>query len=268
VPGGGGDDVVAHGLQVAEGRAVHLAVGDHAGEVVAGLDPAVLGDAVEVHHEVHDHGLDGVDAVGVPAHLLAGPVDVRVGAAEQLLGQLEHARLVRFRHADHLHDDVQGIEEGHVPGEVAAVAVLGHAVDEAPGDLADPLLQLAQVLRHEPALGQAPVGHVVGVVHLDQGADEVGAAAHHLAHLPVGLDGGQGRRPVAIVEQLVLPLDLQDVGVAGDHPEGIEAFRLGLRQRGFPAQVGEGVVDPLAVGIGAGVDNGQGDVLGDHGAAP
>ena len=141
--------------------------------------------------------------------------------------------------------------------------MLGHAVDDALGDLADAILQAAQLLRQEDALGQAAVAEVVGIIHLDQGADLVGRAAGQLAHPAVGLDRGQGRRAIAVVEQLVLAFDLLDVGVAGDRPEWIKALRLDLGQRRLAAQPGESRVDLAAIGVGPGVDDGLNDVRGD-----
>ena len=90
-----------------------------------------------------------------------------------------------------------------------------HPVDVVAGDLADAVLQLADVLRQEPGLGQHPVFRVVRRIHLHQGAQQVRAAAGHRAHVRVALDGGEGGRHVAGVEQVVLAGDLQDVGVLG-----------------------------------------------------
>ena len=272
MPRGRDDDVIADGLELAEGVAVDLAVGDDGGDVVPWALAAVFGDGVEVGHEVDDHGLQaGQRRIGA-LDLLAVPVQVRILRAKQLLRQLQHAVLVLFRHAQHLHHHVQGIEERHVPGEVALVPQRRHAVDKAAGDLADAGLELAQVLRHEPGLGQAPVVHVVGVVHLDEGADQVRAAAGHLLDLLAALDGGEGREGVAVVEQLVVPLDLQNVRMARHDPERIAAVRLGDAERHLLAQPRKGGVDPRPVRIGLRVHDLGGDVLGnvrgDHVAHP
>jgi hypothetical protein len=87
-------------------------------------------------------------------------------------------------------------------------------------------------------------------------------ATHHLADLAVGLDGGQDGRPVAVVEELVLELDLADVGLPGDDPERIEAFGLGDVERRLGAQTGEGFVDRSTRSIGFGVNDGGGDIGG------
>ena len=50
---------------------------------------------------------------------------------------------------------------------------------------------------------------------------------------------GERRRPVAVVEEIVLPLDGLDVGVAGHDPEGIAAFGLGHGERHLAAQARE-----------------------------
>jgi hypothetical protein len=60
----------------------------------------------EIHEEVGDHALDGGQRLrplhGARVALVA--IQVRVLGPEQLLGQLEHARLVLGRHAEDLHD--------------------------------------------------------------------------------------------------------------------------------------------------------------------
>ena len=120
VAGRGGDDVVGQGLQHAQRRAVDLGVGQDGGQVFPGQLAAVLAHLGEVGHQFAHRGLDAGQPLVQVRAAVAG--EVRVGGAEQLLCQLQHQRLVRLRHADHLHDHMQGIEEGHIAGEVAFAA--------------------------------------------------------------------------------------------------------------------------------------------------
>ena len=79
----------------------------------------------------------------------------------------------------------------------------------------------------------------------------------------VGLLADDGGGLVAGVEQRVLAADLQDVGVAGHHPEGVEALGLRAPPSGLVgAQPGVGLVD-ARVGIGRGIDQRRGEVVGD-----
>ena len=109
---------------------------------------------------------------------------------------------------------------------------------------------------------QAAVLHVVRIIHLDEGAQQVRRTAHHLADFLVRLDIGQRRGAVFIVEEVVLLLDVLDVGMFADHPERVEAFDLGDVQRRILAQPGKGLVRTVPVGIGLRVDNGFGDMGG------
>lgn len=52
------------------------------------------------------------------------------------------------------------------------------------------------------------------------------------------------------MEQVVLALDIEDIGMAGDDPEGIETLDLGYVQRRVLAQPGKGIMRSIPVGIG------------------
>ena len=94
---------------------------------------------------------------------------------------------------------------------------------------------------------------MIGRIHLHEAADQMRAAAHHRAHRGVcGLvcnDGGL----VAVVEQRILAADLQDVGMLGRHPEGVETLDLGQPKGIVGAKPGIGVVN-TAVRIGGRVN--------------
>jgi hypothetical protein len=77
-----------------------------------------------------------------------------IRSAEELLRELQHAGLVFLGHAHDAHDDVQRVVQSHFPDEVAATAGGRHPRYGGLGDDPDLVFQPAQVLRHEPALGQ------------------------------------------------------------------------------------------------------------------
>ena len=223
----------------------------------------VVGDLFEIHEEVGDHALQVADAA-VAGHdgLATRAVELRVGGAEEFLGQLEHPRLVRRRHAQDLHDHPQRIGQRHVADEVALAAQGRHAVDVVPGDLADAALQPADVLGQEPGLGEDAVFRMVRGVHLHQGPQQVRTAAGHALDDLVALDRGEGGRPVPGVEQVVLTADLQDVGVLAHDPEGIDPLQLDPGQRRVGPQPAEGLVHRPVLGIGRGREHRARDVVG------
>ena len=95
------------------------------------------------------------------------------------------------------------------------------------------------------------------------------AAAGQLHHLLAALDIGDGRKGVAVVKEVVLALDLQNVGMTAGHPEGPKASRLGHRHRGVVPDPGKGVIHAFSVGIGLGIDDGVSDIERyRHGAFP
>ena len=97
--GRGDDHVVAHLLEVGDWCVVDAAVGDERREVVGGMRLALGGQLAEVAVEVHDH----VD------HLLGRQhraLQVGVFGAEQLLGELDHPRVVGLGQAEDRQDDL------------------------------------------------------------------------------------------------------------------------------------------------------------------
>ena len=203
VTGCGRDDVIADGVHHREWVAIDSCICNCRSKVVGGLSAARFGERREVDQKVLNH-CEEIGGVATALHFF-------VGRAEHLWGELEHAVVIGLGQTKNGQDHVERHLHAHVAGEVAAVALLGHPVDEAAGDLADPPFQRPQVLRQQRALGHAAIGEVVGIIHLHQRAHQVRRAAHHLADLLVGLDGGDDRGAVAVVEQLVLTLDLEAV---------------------------------------------------------
>ena len=99
-------------------------------------------------------------------------------------------------------------------------------------------------------------------IHLHQGPQKMRAAAHHFTHPLVHCLGRERRRPIAIVKERVLATDLQDILVAGRHPERVKALNLGLPERLILPQPRIGFVDS-AIGIGGGIGQQVGLVLRD-----
>ncbi len=67
---------------------------------------------------------------------------------------------------------MQRIVQRHFVDEVAFPAQFHHARDGLARAFADAFLEFLQVLRHEPALCQGAVFHVIGLVHLDKRVEE------------------------------------------------------------------------------------------------
>jgi hypothetical protein len=139
------------------------------------------------------------------------------------------------------------------------------------GDLADPSLEMANVLRQEPGLGQDPVLRVIGGIHLHEGPNQVRTAPCHLADGLVALDAGEGGGHVAGVEQVVLAADLENVGMLADDSEGKDPFQMGHAQGLVGAQPSESLVHRRILGVGLGCDHRASDILGNvdglaHGA--
>ena len=107
---------------------------------------------------------------------------------------------------------------------------------------------------------------MVGRVHLHQGAHQVRAAAGHGPDLVVSLDVDEGGGHFAGTEQVVLAADLQDVGVLGHDPEGMDPLQPRLAQGVVGAQPAVGVVRRRILGVGLGRDHRAGDVFGDFDA--
>jgi hypothetical protein len=207
VAGGRDDDVVADAGEVLEVR-----VGDRRGDVVRRPRPAVDGDLVEVGVEVHERGELCLLAVGA--------AEIGVLGAEELLRQLQHLRLVALRHSEHAHDDVQRVVERDVGGEVARAAELLHAVDVAARESGDCGLEvLPQARGAEPVVGDLPRRAVLVAVHVDERLD-VDARRRRACLDGVRLEDGAARVPEAVV----LLLDREDVGVARDGPERLDAL--------------------------------------------
>ena len=94
-----------------------------------------------------------------------------------------------------------GIVQGDLAHEVALAAELFHAVDGGAGQDADAVLELAQVLRHEPALGEGAVFHVVRLVHLHERVEQRAPGGAGGAALLDRLVRGEGGGVAPVGEQ-------------------------------------------------------------------
>jgi|GEM_PF-5347858 hypothetical protein len=258
--GGGDDHVVAGRIVLGHVVAADPRIRDHGREIGARLVAAVVGDGAEVRRKVLHHGLHHGGEL-LRGERLADPRGVGVLRTEQFLRQPQHAWLVGFRHAQDLHDHVQGIAKRDVGDEIARPAAGEHPRDGGARDFADTRLELAEVGGHEPALGQRAVFWMIRRVHLHQRAHQVGSAGD-LADALLDRARRQRGRPVGIVEQLVLAADDLNVRVSGHHPERIEPFGSRDAERVVGPQPAIGVVDPV-VGIGSRTDQRRRDVGGD-----
>ena len=102
------DRVVAGGFEIAERLSRHFAVCDRRREVGRRVRTPIGRHRREVHREIHQRIDERLGAVA------AAELDVLV--AEELLGKLQHARLVGAGYAEDAHDHAQRIVERNVAG--------------------------------------------------------------------------------------------------------------------------------------------------------
>ena len=258
MPGGNGDGVIADGFQHADRFAVHRALCDHGGQIIARIGTAILHHLAEISEEllhqredIHLRIAGGFRATEPLRENAAARHHVGILRAENLLRHLQHAAFVRLWQAQDHHDDTQRIPERDFIDEVAGAAKAGHVVDMRLGDGGDPRFQLFQVLRHEPCVGDAAQFHVQRVIQIDQRAKQVRVTRGAL-HPLFGLD----RRDIGAfpVDEAIIGLgNGDDVGMAGDRPERAETLGLGPVHRVIPAQRGVGIVDAF-IGKGGRID--------------
>ena len=172
---------------------------------------AVGGQLVEVPVEVRDD-LDRL----LGRHDVASQVGIL--GAEHLLGELDHPRVVGLGQSEDRQDDLQGVREGDVLVEVGFTAERLELVDGLTAELVEPVGQAPDARRLEPVVGELAVLGVVGLVHMDEGAD-LGAARGPHRELRVASED-RDRRVGEIVRP---PLDVEHCVVADDRPEGLVA---------------------------------------------
>ncbi len=111
VTGGGDDEIVRHRFDIGQRFAVDAGVGDRRREILGRMFAARRGHRVEV--------LEHVQQRRQLIPFGGAALELAVVAAEQLLGQLEHAREVGFREAQQRHDHVERVIHRDLLGEVA-----------------------------------------------------------------------------------------------------------------------------------------------------
>ena len=240
VPGAGRDHVVGQGVHVRQRFSVDLRVGDRRREVLGRRLAPRGGQRGEVVEEVHQHREHVLDVTAA--------LELLVVAAEHLLGELEHAREVRLRQAQQGEDHVERVVDRDLGHEIELGALLGHLVDPDLGELVAAGLELLQYRRPEPVGADLADVAVVRIVHVDQGP-QAGAGLQVPQQCVVGL-GDRQQRPGVVGEQVVLPLDVHDVGVLGDRPERPVVADVDPGHRSMRAQVSQRLVEPLLVGVG------------------
>ena len=254
------DDVVAQRLALADGLTVDQTVGDDRRDIVAGIGATVGGNGGEIG-VIFLHQLEQVDlrVAGADAQPRARRQRCRtrhhvgIGGAEDLLRHPQHPRLVGDRQAKDAHDDAQRVHQRDLGDEVAFAAERRHMIDMLPGDSGDGRFERLEVLRQEPAVGQLAQRHVLRVVEIDQGAEQVRVAAD--AERPVFDLGGREIGALAVGKAVVGLAHRDDIGVARNGPERAEPGGLSPVDGIVDAQPREHVVDAL-VGDAPGIDEG------------
>ncbi len=238
VAGRGDDDVVAERVHVRQRFAPHLRVGDDRRQVAGRVGPAVGGQLGEVVHEVEQdrHG----------CLVLHRPGHVGVFGPEELLGQLEHPRVVVLGQAEDGQDHVQREVDGDIVGEVTALAHGRHPVDRRAGQRVDAVLHALDVAGLEPVVDDVAVGLVLVTVHLDERLDR------RVGHV-VQPRFGHERRHRCVGEEVGVPLDLHHVRMRRQRPElGVSRHRH-LQDRRRVADLLRRRMPCDRIGIGGGV---------------
>lgn len=221
MPGRGDDHVIAIGLAVRDRRSVDCACGDHRGQIISRIGAPIRRDCCKISLEIRNNELQHLDRLFGTDNFRPRPVDLRIGRAEQLLGQHEHPGLILRGDPEYVHHDVERIIGRNILGEIAFAAHCQHFFDRVAGDLADACFDCAQVLRHEPALRQQPVFHVIGRIHLDKRADQMAIMVRRdgLDAASLQRRGRPGWGANGIGEERIVLADLKNVSVLRDGPE-------------------------------------------------
>ena len=129
VTGSRENDIIARHVAVAEMLAVDFCVRDHACDVIGRIGAFFCGQLGKIGFEVGDsadHQLHDL----LRRHIgHAGLVEIFILSAEHLLGEEQHALLVRFRHAQYLHHHVQRIGRGNQWHKIGFTACVDQPVD-------------------------------------------------------------------------------------------------------------------------------------------
>jgi hypothetical protein len=229
-----------HGLAVRE-----RGVGQHRGEVVAGLAPAVLQDPVQEGGGLAQEGQALLARVALA-------LELRVLDPEVLVGDAQDEVLVLARDAQHLGDHAQGLAGGDAVHELAlALAVAGQLVEDLGGDGLEARLQALDGPRGEPPGDELAVVAVLRRVHVDQHAQRgvLGEVVGVVAH-------ARHQDEAAGAPELVGLLgNLDDVGVPRDRPEGLVALGLHPAHGGLAPEARPGLVGVAVLAVDVGGDD-------------
>ena len=207
------------------GLAVDLGVDEDGRQVVLRMLEPVLAEPEAVLAELLSGSLERRAAVCV----------LGVSGGEESPGEVEHARPIGLRHADHVADDVHGKDGGDLGDEVD-LALGGDGVDDRPGTEPHRFLGAGDHARGEAAVDHASELGVLRRVRHDHRPDfrETLEVVHHLDAV-----GGAERLPVAGGDG--------DILVAGQGPEALAGVGVLVPRYGaLAAKLGEGPVEIVA----------------------
>ena len=174
------DDVIAHHVAIIERLPVNRGIGDGAGNIAGRIGALFRRQPRKISLEILDRARYQLRDRLWREILHPRLVEIFVLPAKHLLGQHKHARFVFFRNAQYLHDHMQRIGRGNELAEIDLGPAIEHALHGIPGDRANFILYLAQVLGHEPVLRQLAVFHMDRRIEGHQARHHVRAAAGHL----------------------------------------------------------------------------------------
>ncbi len=152
-----------------------------------------------------------------------------------------------------------------VAREIAFTVHREHLFDRIPRVVTDPVFDDLQILGHEPGLGEQPVFHMIGGIHLHQRTDEVPVTPRRRgARDRLAVAVGEHRGAQTIGEALRIAADRHDVGVARHQPEGIELGVFGHRKRRIRPRPCKLFVQRVPIAVCDGVDDGGGYLSGQY----
>jgi len=136
------------------------------------------------------------------------------------LSELEDVGLIFPWYAQNLHDDAQRIEEGDIAREVALRPDIQHELDEFPRDFSDIVGDALESFRGESRKGDGPQRPMLGAINGDQHPENVALATRKGARHSYRVLCEQIVRSVAVMKQIGLTLDGENVGVLARDQNG------------------------------------------------
>ena len=202
-------------------------------EIILGAPDPVLGELLGELDELEAHRLE------VAAQPLAGLVGdvLRVGAAEQPVGDIEDHLLLAAGDAEHVDDDAQRQQRRHFGDEVA-LALVGDAGDDLGGEALDVGAQLVEGSWREPLGHDAAHLGVAWLVHGDDRAEVLDEVGRHVDDV----DAAGVREVVGSLADLD-HVGVPAQGVVAAEPPPLRGELLDVRPLTTGPHPGEDVVD-------------------------